>query len=373
VPAAESDICRVLARVPGIDPGRALDPVPVDDPRISSAMNFGIKLLNFGITVLNFGIKVWWTEMPCSYQLLRQFQFMGMIDGMNRGQFGIWTPEFEAQQASMTRESVQELDGLGWQAVWIPEWDGGREALAHAGFLLSCTEHITVVNGIARIWSRAARSTQGGAALLADAYPGRHLLGLGFGAERPGTKPLPAMREYLDEMDAMASAVFLPRAPVRRLLAAYGPKMLEMARDRAEGAHTYLVPVRHTAQTRQVLGDGPFLGVEHGVLFESDPEKARSIAREHLHMYFTSKYNIDKFLRLGYTEADIDGGRGSDRLVDDLVVWGDIDTIVRKLHGQLDAGADHVAVQVLGVEPGTSAMPHWRQLAEALLPQRATA
>jgi hypothetical protein len=90
-------------------------------------------------------------------------------------------------------------------------------------------------------------------------------------------------------------------------------------------------------------------------------------------MYFTSKYNIAKFLRLGYTEADIDGGRGSDRLVDDLVFWGDIDTIVRKLHDHLDAGADHVGIQVLGVEPGRSAMPHWRRLAEALLPQRAAA
>ena len=292
---------------------------------------------------------------------------MGMIDGMNLGQFGIWTPEFEAQRASVTRDSVQELDELGWGAVWFPEGDGGREALTHAGFLLSCTGRIAVVNGIARIWSRAARSTQGAAALLADAYPDRHLLGLGFGDERPGTKPLATVSEYLDEMDALASANFLPRAPVRRLLAAYGPKMLEMARDRADGAHTYLVPVQHTAQTRQILGDGPFLGVEHAVLFESDPDKARAIAREHLHMYFTTKYNIAKFLRLGYTEADIDGGRGSDRLVDDLIIWGDVDTIVRKLHDHLDAGADHVAIQVLGVEPGQSAMPHWRRLAEALL------
>jgi hypothetical protein len=100
---------------------------------------------------------------------------------------------------------------------------------------------------------------------------------------------------------------------------------------------------------------------------------ARSIAREHLHMYFIQKYNIAKFLRLGYTEADIDGGRGSDRLVDDLVVWGDLDTIVRRLHDHLDAGADHVAIQVMGTEPGRTAMPHWRQLAEALLPQRTAA
>ena len=181
------------------------------------------------------------------------------------------------------------------------------------------------------------------------------------------------MGEYLDALDATISASPQPRMPVRRLLAAYGPKMLELARDRSDGAHTYHVTVGHTAQAREVLGAKPFLGVEQAVLFETDADVARSIAREHLHLYFTQKYNIAKFLRLGYTEADIDGGRGSDRLVDDLVFWGDLDTIVGKLHGHLDAGADHVGIQVIGTEPGQSTMPHWRRLAEALLPQQAAA
>lgn len=91
--------------------------------------------------------------------------------------------------------------------------------------------------------------------------------------------------------------------------------------------------------------------------------------REHLNPYLTQKYNVAKFVRLGYTEADIDGGRGSNRLVDDLVFWGDLDTIVGKLHDHLDAGADHIGIQVVGIEPGQSAMPQWRQLAEALLPR----
>ena len=242
--------------------------------------------------------------------------------------------------------------------------------MTHAGFLLSCTERIAVVNGIARIWSRDARWTHGAALLLADAYPDRHLLGLGFGDVRPGTKPLEAMGRYLDDMDAATSANPAPRAPMRRLLAAYGPKMLELARDRTQGAHTYHVTVEHTAQAREALGEHPFLGVEQAVLFESDPGRAREIARKHLHVYFSTTYNIAKFLRLGYTDADIDGGRGSDRLVDDLVIWGDLDTIARKLHAHLDAGADHVAIQVIGVEPGQSALPQWRHLAEALLPQK---
>jgi len=297
---------------------------------------------------------------------------MSGIDGMALGRFGVWTFDFEFQAASVMRESVQELEELGWGAIWFPE-GGGREAMTQAGFLLSCTERMTVVNGIAKISSREPRWTQGAAVLLADAYPGRHLLGLGFGDPRPGMKPLQAMGEYLEALDKTVSANPSPRTPVRRLLAAYGPKMLELARDRADGAHTYHVTVGHTAQAREVLGAKPFLGVEQAVLFETDADLARSIAREHLHMYFTQKYNIAKFLRLGYTEADIDGGRGSDRLVDDLVIWGDLDTIVGKLHGHLDGGADHVGIQVLGTEPGRSTMPHWRRLAEALLPQRTAA
>ncbi len=292
---------------------------------------------------------------------------MGAIEGMELGRFGVWTFDFEDQPAVMMRDSIQELEGLGWRAFWIPERDG-REAMTHAGFLLSCTQEINIVNGIARIWSREPQWTLGAAVLLADAYPGRHLLGLGVGGGRPGTTPLRAMWRYLDDMDAATSANPAPRQPVRRVLAAYGPKMLQMARDRALGAHTYHVTAGHTAQAREVLGDGAFLGVEQAVLFETDPAEARRIAREHLHVYLTSEFNVAKFLRLGYTEADIDGGRGSDRLVDDLVFWGDLDAITAKLHAHLDAGADHVGVQVIGVEPGESAMPRWRELAEALLP-----
>ncbi|UOZ04476.1 TIGR03620 family F420-dependent LLM class oxidoreductase [Amycolatopsis sp. WQ 127309] len=293
---------------------------------------------------------------------------MSAIDNMPLGRYGIWTFDFEDQPASLARDTAQELEDLGWRAVWIPERDG-REALTHAGFLLASTRRLAVVNGIAQIWSREPRWTRGAALLLADAYPDRHLLGLGFGAGRPGTtSPLRAMNDYLDAIDTATNTNPAPAAPMRRVLAAYGPKMLELARDRSAGAHTYHVTPRHTAQAREILGERPFLGVEHAVLFETDPARAREIAREHLHPYLTQRYNVAKFLRLGYTEADIDGGRGSDRIVDDLVFWGDLDTIAGRLEEHLDAGADHVGVQVVGIEPGQSALPHWRRLAEALLP-----
>ncbi|MFG2953607.1 TIGR03620 family F420-dependent LLM class oxidoreductase [Streptomyces sp. NPDC048291] len=291
---------------------------------------------------------------------------MGSIDGLDLGKFGIYTFDFEVQPAAQVRASVLELEEQGWQALWIPELLG-RDAFTHAGYLLSSTERLRVVNGIAQIWSRGARWAYGAGLLLADAYPDRHVLGLGFGGgQGPGTKPLAAMTAYLDEMDALQTPNPLPRTPMRRIMAAYGPKMLELAGRRTGGAQTYHVNVAHTAQAREILGPDTFLGVEHAVLFESDPDKARAIAREHLHIYLNSPYNIAKFRRLGYTEQEI--ADGSDRIVDDLVFWGDLDTVVEKLHGHVTAGADHVAVQVIGIKPGESAVPYWRMLGEALLP-----
>jgi probable F420-dependent oxidoreductase len=292
---------------------------------------------------------------------------MGSLDGLDLRTFGVWTFDFEYQPAAQMRESVRELEEQGWRAFWIPELYG-REALTHAGYLLSCTERMHVINGIAQIRSRRARWTYGASLLLADAYPDRHVLGLGVGGGwPPGTDPMAAMIEYLDEMDAVHTPNPAPKAPMRRILAAYGPKMLALARDRSAGAHIYKVNVAFTAQAREILGPDAFLGVEHAVLFESDPGKARAIAREHLDIYLNGKYNMAKFRRLGYSEADLTNG-GSDRFVDDFVFWGDLDTIVGKLHAHVEAGADHVGVQVIGLEPGQSAMPYWRVLGDALLP-----
>lgn len=273
---------------------------------------------------------------------------MSIIDS----RYGIYTFDFERRTPDRIRDSVHELEDLGWRAFWFPEV-GGREAFSLAALLLDSTKELRVVNGIAQITARSARATHGAATLLGDT--GRHLLGLGLGQGLPGVRPMTAMTEYLDELDAFDS-------PVPRVLAAYGPKMLALARDRAAGAHTYHVTPEHTAQAREILGPDRFLGVEHAVLFETDPDKARAIAREHLHVYLTTPFNVAKFRRLGYSEEEIEGG-GSDRIVDDLVFWGDIDTIVPKLRTHLDAGADHVAIQVIGTDQDT----HWRRLAKALL------
>ncbi|MEV7815095.1 LLM class flavin-dependent oxidoreductase [Streptomyces flaveolus] len=122
---------------------------------------------------------------------------------MDLGTFGIYTFDFEHLPATRIRDSVQQLEDMGWRTLWIPE-ALGRDAFTHAGLLLSAGRRLTVVNGIARIWSREARWTHGAALLLADAYPGRHVLGLGFGGDpRPGGKPLAAMSAYLDELDTL--------------------------------------------------------------------------------------------------------------------------------------------------------------------------
>jgi len=280
---------------------------------------------------------------------------MSTIDDL--GTFGVYTFDFEHTPPARMRDAVRELEERGWRAFWFPEV-GGREAFSLAGLLLAATERLHVVNGIAQVTARAAHATHGAAALLGEAYPGRYVLGLGLGQGRPGTSPLAAMTGYLDELDAFDR-------PVPRVLAAYGPKMLALARDRALGAQTYHVNVAHTAHARELLGPDRFLGVEHAVLFETDPDKARTIARDHLHVYRTTPFNVAKFRRLGYTEEEI--ASGADRLVDDLVFWGDLDTIVTKLHAHVEAGADHVAIQVIGVDPGESALPRWRALGDALL------
>jgi len=292
---------------------------------------------------------------------------MSSLDGLDLGTFGIYTFDFEHQPTAQMRESIGGLEEQGWRAFWFPEV-GGREALTHAAYLLSCTERMHIINGIAQISAREPRQAYGASLLLADAYPGRHVLGLGVGRSRPGIKPVAAMTAYLDELDALTLPSPAPKAPVRRILAAYGPRMLELARDRTAGAHTYHVNVAHTAQAREILGADAFLSVEHAVLFETDPDTARATARQHLRVYLDpgSTYNLAKFRRLGYSEQDISNG-GSDRFVDDLVFWGDLDTIIGKLHAHTEAGADHVAVQVIGIEPGQSAMPYWRMLSDALL------
>jgi probable F420-dependent oxidoreductase len=288
------------------------------------------------------------------------------------GPVGIWTRQFEDHPASKVREAAAELEELGYGAIWFGE-ALGREALTNAGLLLSATRRITVATGIANIYARDPVTMAAGQKTLSEAYPGRFVLGLGVShvplvEQLRGhryEKPLATMRAYLDAMDRAPYRSAVPSSKPVRMLAALGPKMLELAATRTDGAHPYNVNPEHTAQARQILGPESCLCPEQAVLLEGDPAKARMIGRTFLSFYLTLPNYANNFLRLGFQDADLQNG-GSDRLIDSIIGWGDLDAVCRRIRAHHAAGADHVCIQVLTEDPRALPMAEWRKLAEAL-------
>jgi probable F420-dependent oxidoreductase len=291
---------------------------------------------------------------------------------MDLGRTGIWTGSLDLQPAGRAREVAAEVEELGYAALWIPE-AVGREVTTHASVLLDATERLVVATGVANIFNRLPHAAAAAQRLLADDSGGRFLLGVGvshapmvegmLGQER--TRPLTRMREYLDGMDNAFSISPAPPEAPPRVLAALGPKMLELAASRAWGAHTYFVPVEHAPVAREHMGEGPMLLVEQAAVLSSDPEIARSAARKHMAIYLTLPNYTHNLRRLGWGDDDLADG-GSDKLVDAIVAWGDVDAVVDRVRAQLDGGADHVCVQV--IEENVAALPldAWRELAPAL-------
>ncbi|WP_378742566.1 TIGR03620 family F420-dependent LLM class oxidoreductase [Nocardia brasiliensis] len=274
------------------------------------------------------------------------------------GKVGVWLGGLNSASAPVAQAAAAQIERLGYGALWIPEGFATREAFTHAGLLLAATHYISVATGVANIWARDATATNAAAHTLAEAYPDRFVLGLGAShgpeVEVRGhryAKPLTAMRDYLDAIDAAGYDSPLPSRPVPRVLGALRPGMLALARDRASGAHPYFVTAEHTCRAREILGEGPLLAPEQAVLLETDPATARSLARQHYLARSIDRPNYINHLRaLGFGEDDLTGG-GSDRLVDALVAWGDQDTIRRRVLEHLDAGADHVAIQPITAAP----------------------
>ncbi|MEU3626546.1 LLM class F420-dependent oxidoreductase [Amycolatopsis coloradensis] len=263
---------------------------------------------------------------------------------------GIWTFSFDGKEIGEVRDAASEIEELGFDTLWFGE-HLGREAFTQAGLLLAATSRLTVATGIARFDQREPATAAAAGRTLAEAYPGRFVLGLG--GHRQGTKPLGAMRGYLDGMDR--TELSTPDSPHRRLLAALGPKMLSLAAERADGAHPYFVPVEHTALAREIMGPSAYLAVEQAVVLGSD----REIARTHVSMYLElAAHHRANLRRFGFTEENY----GSDRLVDTLVAVGE-DAISARIQAHLDAGADHVCLQVL---TGDERIPlaEWRILSE---------
>jgi probable F420-dependent oxidoreductase len=293
---------------------------------------------------------------------------------MALGPTGLWLHELDVVPWSEGRDIALELEALGYSALWFPD-AVGRDSLIAATLLLDATDRITAATGITPIYTRDAFAMNMGWRTIHAAHPDRFVLGLGVShapmvesiRKTEYQKPLTAMREYLARMDEglfLASAAATP--PVR-VLAALGPKMLELARDQADGAHPYNVTPEHTKLARDVLGDGKILAVEQKAVLTNDVDEARDVGRRTLAVYFGLPNYVNNWKRLGFTDDDVSGG-GSDRLIDAMVVHGDEAAIKARVDEHRAAGADHVCVHLLPT-PSQGAMPlaEWRRLATALL------
>ena len=297
---------------------------------------------------------------------------------MLRRRVGVWLGGY-GFPAEDDRANARELERLGYGALWFGEAPGGKEAFTRAATLLGATETLVIATGIASIWGRDPLNTSSAIRTIGEAFPGRFIAGLGVShppaVEMRGLEyrsPLATTRRYLAEMASVAHASPEPAVPAPVVLAALRPRMLELARDAADGAHPYFVPVEHTRRAREILGDGKLLAPELAVVLEPDADAARRLARQHTGSFYLSAPNYVRNLEwLDFSSADLEGD-GSDALVDAVVAWGDETAIIARIQEHLAAGADHVCLQpVTRVQPLTDGPDHaaldvLRRLAPAL-------
>ncbi|WP_306189452.1 LLM class F420-dependent oxidoreductase [Streptomyces sp. MK5] len=279
------------------------------------------------------------------------------------GRYGVWSIGLRSEDPTRRgeiAEAAAELEELGYGAAWL----GGSSAPRNAAPLLEATSTLVVGTSIQSIWQHDAEASAAGFAELEASHPGRFLLGLGVSHARATEqyrRPYSALVAYLDGLDAA-------RVPAgRRVLAALGPRTLRLARDRAAGAVPYLVTPEHTAQAREILGEGPLLAPELKVVLDEDPDRARETSRDYLATYLELPNYTNNFLRLGFTEDDVLHG-GSDRLVDAVFAWGDESRIRARVEEFRAAGADHMALQIVTGTGDRDELPReqWRRLADLL-------
>ncbi|WP_211303047.1 TIGR03620 family F420-dependent LLM class oxidoreductase [Allonocardiopsis opalescens] len=267
------------------------------------------------------------------------------------GRFGVWIAPVTllGTPVAVQREQFARIEALGYGSVWTGEPPAGspaagREAVAQLAVVLAATDRLVAGMGVANIAMRDPSAMHSGAATLAEAYPGRLVLGLGG---HGGDRPLARLRGYLDAMDEAAGRL-LPQVRYPRVLAALGPRVLRLAGERADGAHPFMQPVEHTRTARAALGPGPLLLPHQMLVLERDAAAARAGIRAIVgsgpHSAATPYTN--SYRRLGYGDADLADGY-SDRLVDAVLAWGDEGAVAARLDAQLDAGADHVLLHPL--------------------------
>lgn len=270
------------------------------------------------------------------------------------GGVGVWLGALREALAHDERRVAGRIEELGYGSLWIGERIGGKEAFAHSGLLLNATAQLVVGTGIANIWSRRPAVMIEGAASLSTSHPGRFMLGVGVShaemVERSGqsyTSPLTHMTSYLEAMNAQYQIWPDHIAPVPRLVGALGPRMIQLAREKSDGVHSYFVPPSHTYKARAILGGDKLLIPEQAVVVTSSPSTGRSVARDYMKLYLRLPNYLNSLNRLGYGDTDISAG-GSSRLVDSIVAWGEPEDIARRIEEHLMAGANHVVVQPLG-------------------------
>jgi probable F420-dependent oxidoreductase len=268
------------------------------------------------------------------------------------GKLGLWDAGLCFAAAPLARSAAAELEAAGYGAAWLHE--GGRDAFAGAAILLAGTRRLTVGTSIVSIWRHEPGQMANAARTLGEAFPGRFVLGIGAshqGAKswhgRGYVRPLTDLPEYLDEMDREIWVGPRPEPPVPRVIAALGPRMLELARRRSRGAIPYLVPVAHTSFARTRLGPDPVLAVQQAIVLGERVERARELAHEFVAGYLPFPNYRNNLLRSGFTERDFEDA-GSESLIDALVAIGDADEVAARIRAHLDAGADHVCVNPLG-------------------------
>ena len=282
---------------------------------------------------------------------------------------GVWSSALRYGDTAEIAAAASELESLGYSALWIP--DVGGDVFGPIGNLLAATTSSIVATGILNLWLHTAEETAEQHATLTAAHGPRFLVGIGVGhrpsidriiAEGTYQQPLAHMTSFLDALDAAP----VPLAPHDRALAALGPKMLELAATRTAGAHPYLVTPEHSRIAREALGPDALVATEQGVVLETDPGRARAIARDNVQRYMVLPNYTRNWMRLGFTDDDLADG-GSDRLIDALVAWGDEAAIAKRVEEHRHAGASHVCVQVLTDSPRELPLEQLRALAPALI------
>jgi probable F420-dependent oxidoreductase len=271
------------------------------------------------------------------------------------GRYGVWLAT-----RSISPGLAARIEALGYGAVWV---GGSPDAdLNWVEPALAQTTTLQLATGIVNIWSAPAAAVAKSFERIETAHPGRFLLGVGVGHPehtQEYIKPYDALVGYLDELDA----AMVPTS--RRVLAALGPRVLRLAAQRSAGAHPYLTTPEHTANARELVGNSVFLAPEHKVVLTTDVDEARRIGRQAVDHYLGLSNYVNNWLRLGFTDADV-RKPGSDRLIDAVVAHGTPEAIAQRLGEHLDAGADHVAIQVLGGYDEDTLLPALTELAEPL-------